>query len=99
MNREDDYVKASPANRRAILETVAALEEKGHECIEFQVPQRKHLKRLEMLSHLHYIIFQHHVLWNSLLVLPLLMDTKGLLRTWDLTLRYIFLFISCLAHC
>lgn len=40
--REDDYVKASPANMRAVLETVAALEKEGHECIEFQVPQRKH---------------------------------------------------------
>ena len=43
---EDDYVKASPANRRAVLETVAALKEKGHECVEFQVPQRKRLKKL-----------------------------------------------------
>ncbi|KAJ7445802.1 amidase [Mycena galericulata] len=34
----DYYVKASPANKRAILETVAALRSQGHECIEFEVP-------------------------------------------------------------
>jgi len=35
----DGFVKASPANRRAVLETVAALEQQGHECVEFEVPQ------------------------------------------------------------
>ncbi|KAJ7090201.1 amidase [Mycena belliarum] len=34
----DYYIKASPANHRAILETVAALRNSGHECIEFEVP-------------------------------------------------------------
>ncbi|RDB20927.1 putative amidase PB8B6.03 [Hypsizygus marmoreus] len=34
----DNYAKASPANKRAVLETVAALKKQGHECIEFDVP-------------------------------------------------------------
>jgi hypothetical protein len=40
ITHSDEFVKASPANRRAVLETVAALEKSGHECVEFQVPQR-----------------------------------------------------------
>jgi amidase len=35
----DGFIKASPANRRAVLETVAALEQQGHECVEFEIPQ------------------------------------------------------------
>lgn len=35
----DNYVKPSPANQRAVLETVEALRRAGHECIEFAVPQ------------------------------------------------------------
>ncbi|KAG5634768.1 hypothetical protein H0H81_000838 [Sphagnurus paluster] len=34
----DNYVKASPACKRAVLETVEALRKQGHECIEFNVP-------------------------------------------------------------
>ena len=34
----DHYAKASPACKRAVLETVKALEKEGHECIEFDVP-------------------------------------------------------------
>jgi len=34
----DNYIKASPACRRAVLETVEALRAAGHECIEFQLP-------------------------------------------------------------
>ncbi|KAG6894190.1 hypothetical protein C0992_007163 [Termitomyces sp. T32_za158] len=34
----DNFVKASPACQRAVLETVEALRKKGHECIEFNVP-------------------------------------------------------------
>ncbi|KAF5383525.1 hypothetical protein D9615_003592 [Tricholomella constricta] len=34
----DNYVKASPACKRAVLETVEALQKQGHECIEFNVP-------------------------------------------------------------
>ncbi|KAJ7470386.1 amidase [Mycena latifolia] len=34
----DYYTKASPANQRAVLETVAALRIQGHECIEIEVP-------------------------------------------------------------
>ncbi|KAG6813163.1 hypothetical protein H0H92_013570 [Tricholoma furcatifolium] len=34
----DDYIKASPACQRAVLETVEALRREGHECIEFKVP-------------------------------------------------------------
>ena len=37
----DEVVKASPANVRAVLETVAALKKQGHECVEFKIPQRK----------------------------------------------------------
>ncbi|KAI0731186.1 amidase signature enzyme [Earliella scabrosa] len=35
----DNYVKASPANQRAVLEAVDALRRAGHECIEVPVPQ------------------------------------------------------------
>jgi len=34
----DGFVRASPACRRAVLQTVEALRAQGHECIEFQVP-------------------------------------------------------------
>ncbi|THU99137.1 amidase signature enzyme [Dendrothele bispora CBS 962.96] len=34
----DGFVKASPANRRAIMETVGALRKEGHECVEITVP-------------------------------------------------------------
>ncbi|RPD64393.1 amidase signature enzyme [Lentinus tigrinus ALCF2SS1-7] len=35
----DGYVKPSPANQRAVLETVAALRQAGHECVPLEVPQ------------------------------------------------------------
>ncbi|KAJ7043557.1 amidase [Mycena alexandri] len=34
----DNYIKASPANKRAVMETVAALRIQGHECLEIEVP-------------------------------------------------------------
>ncbi|KAJ7180614.1 amidase [Mycena filopes] len=34
----DNYVKASPANKRAVMETVDALRSQGHECLEIEVP-------------------------------------------------------------
>jgi len=34
----DGLVKASPACKRAVLETVEALRREGHECVEFSVP-------------------------------------------------------------
>jgi len=34
----DCYIKASPACKRAVLETVEALRKQGHECIEFDLP-------------------------------------------------------------
>ncbi|KAF9485469.1 amidase [Pholiota conissans] len=34
----DNYIKASPACKRAVLETVEALRNAGHECVEFEVP-------------------------------------------------------------
>ncbi|KAF9041041.1 amidase signature enzyme [Hymenopellis radicata] len=34
----DEFIKASPANKRAVLETVDALRKKGHECVEFTPP-------------------------------------------------------------
>jgi hypothetical protein len=37
----DGLVKASPACKRAVLETVEALRREGHECVEFDVPWRK----------------------------------------------------------
>ena len=36
----DGLVKASPACKRAVLETVEALRREGHECVEFAVPSR-----------------------------------------------------------
>ncbi|KDQ16935.1 hypothetical protein BOTBODRAFT_64460 [Botryobasidium botryosum FD-172 SS1] len=35
----DDFVQTSPACQRAVLETVAALREQGHECIKFMPPR------------------------------------------------------------
>ncbi|KAF7311652.1 putative amidase PB8B6.03 [Mycena kentingensis (nom. inval.)] len=34
----DHYVKASPAVKRAVLETVAAVRANGHECVEINIP-------------------------------------------------------------
>jgi len=34
----DCYIKASPACKRAVLETVEALRREGHECVEFEIP-------------------------------------------------------------
>ncbi|TFK32784.1 amidase signature domain-containing protein, partial [Crucibulum laeve] len=34
----DDYIKASPACKRAVLETVEALRREGHECVEIKLP-------------------------------------------------------------
>jgi Asp-tRNA(Asn)/Glu-tRNA(Gln) amidotransferase A subunit family amidase len=35
---EDGFVRTSPANRRAVQETVSALEKAGHELVEFDLP-------------------------------------------------------------
>jgi Asp-tRNA(Asn)/Glu-tRNA(Gln) amidotransferase A subunit family amidase len=43
MNSTDNFVKASPANERAVLETVEALRRAGHECIEFDMPNGEHI--------------------------------------------------------
>ncbi|KAJ7052233.1 amidase signature domain-containing protein [Mycena amicta] len=32
------YAKASPASRRAVVDTVAALRKQGHECVEVEIP-------------------------------------------------------------
>ena len=37
----DGLVKASPACKRAVLETVEALRKDGHECVEFSIPSRR----------------------------------------------------------
>lgn len=37
----DDFIKASPACKRAVLESVEALRAAGHECIEISVPERE----------------------------------------------------------
>ncbi|CAK5279392.1 unnamed protein product [Mycena citricolor] len=37
----DFYFKSSPAAKRAVLETVAALRAQGHECIEIEVPNAR----------------------------------------------------------
>ncbi|KIL69168.1 hypothetical protein M378DRAFT_184407 [Amanita muscaria Koide BX008] len=34
----DNFVKASPACQRAVLETVEALRKEGHECVEIEIP-------------------------------------------------------------
>ncbi|CAA7267413.1 unnamed protein product [Cyclocybe aegerita] len=34
----DNYIKASPACKRAVLETVETLRAAGHECVEFEIP-------------------------------------------------------------
>nr|VWO94634.1 Calmodulin (CaM) [Ganoderma boninense] len=44
----DGYVKASPANRRAVLEAVEALRKAGHECVEFRFPQAAEAVELYM---------------------------------------------------
>ncbi|TFK51759.1 amidase signature enzyme [Heliocybe sulcata] len=43
---DDGFIRTSPACKRAVLETVKALEGQGHECIEFQIPgpASKHLE-------------------------------------------------------
>jgi Asp-tRNA(Asn)/Glu-tRNA(Gln) amidotransferase A subunit family amidase len=35
---EDHFIKTSPANRRAVQETVDALKQRGHELVEFELP-------------------------------------------------------------
>ncbi|KAF9054357.1 amidase [Panaeolus papilionaceus] len=35
----DNYIKASPACKRAVLETVDVLRKAGHECVEFELPE------------------------------------------------------------
>lgn len=37
----DGFIKASPACRRAVLQSVEALRAAGHECVEISVPDRK----------------------------------------------------------
>ncbi|KAM5532354.1 hypothetical protein V8D89_013948 [Ganoderma adspersum] len=44
----DGYVKASPANQRAVLEAVEALRKAGHECVEFRFPQAAEAVELYM---------------------------------------------------
>ncbi|KAF5316046.1 hypothetical protein D9619_006208 [Psilocybe cf. subviscida] len=34
----DNFIKASPACKRAVVETVEALRKAGHECVEFEIP-------------------------------------------------------------
>lgn len=36
----DGFVKASPACQRGVKETIEALKRAGHECIEFEPPDR-----------------------------------------------------------
>ena len=61
----DGFIKASPANRRAVLETVAALEQQGHECVEFEIPQRKSVDTTAPNSlHTNPIIPQRRVRWS-----------------------------------
>ena len=36
----DGFVKSAPAVERAVLETVEALRREGHECVEFEFPER-----------------------------------------------------------
>lgn len=34
----DGFAMASPANRRAVMETVEALKKQGHQCVEIELP-------------------------------------------------------------
>ena len=63
----DGFVKASPANRRAVLETVAALEKIGHECVEFEVPKRKLVSTTTPNALTAYLIIftQRRMRWSS----------------------------------
>lgn len=48
----DDFAKASPPCKRAVLETVEALRRAGHECVEFSIPSRAcsaHSTRLQCI--------------------------------------------------
>lgn len=38
LNNSDEFVIASPANRRAVLQTVEALKKQGHECVKIELP-------------------------------------------------------------
>ena len=42
----DGFIKASPACKRAVLETVEALRRNGHECVEIALPDSKLLEVL-----------------------------------------------------
>ena len=75
----DGFIKASPANRRAVLETVAALEQQGHECVEFEIPQRK-LVDTTVPNPLHVnpiIPTQRRVRWSFSLLSHLLMVIRN----------------------
>jgi Asp-tRNA(Asn)/Glu-tRNA(Gln) amidotransferase A subunit family amidase len=64
----DEFVKASPANARAVLETVAALEKQGHECVEFKIPQRKSMGITvsnPLYTDADYLFTQQRVRWSS----------------------------------
>jgi len=46
----DGFVKASPACKRAVLETVEALRRQGHECVEIEIPSGEPKFFFELVS-------------------------------------------------
>lgn len=47
----DLIVKASPASKRAVLETVEALKKQGHECIEFEPTLGTYLRVCNLVAY------------------------------------------------
>jgi amidase len=47
----DGFIKASPACKRAVLETIEALRRNGHECVEITLPDSESLQLLYELGY------------------------------------------------
>lgn len=62
----DNYIKASPACKRAVLESVEALRRAGHECVEFELPE---CKRRDLFMSAFFLILHDTRSRNSLLYL------------------------------
>uniref|UniRef100_A0A8H7XRN7 amidase n=1 Tax=Psilocybe cubensis TaxID=181762 RepID=A0A8H7XRN7_PSICU len=53
----DNYIKASPACKRAVLETVEALRAAGHECVEFELPDVNLTRNPTPVAHVAFNLF------------------------------------------
>lgn len=65
----DNYIKASPACKRAVLETVEALRKAGHECVEFEIPDCSYSAQMLKCLHSRKICSIHTLQpfrWNHL---------------------------------